>query len=157
MTEAQRCYNSIAGGDVMNRILVPIDGSKCSQMAMEKAKEMAVAFGSSVVLLHVNDFYQHVSVFKMTDVEQMFMAQFDQLSKDILEDGKAFFSEIADRLETVQLEGNVANRIIEYANDNKFDMVIMGSRGKTGSLKFLVGGVAHKVALNVEASILLVR
>lgn len=141
----------------MERILVPIDGSKCARHAMEKAKAIAKAFGSTVVLLHVNDFYQHVTLYKMTEVEEMFMEQFDQLSKDILAEGKAFFADLGDRVETVQLEGNVANRIIEYVNTNTFDLVVIGSRGKTGSMDFLVGGVAHKVALHAETSVMLVR
>ena len=140
----------------MKRILVPIDGSKHADLAIEKAREFSEVFGSTVVLLHVNDFHQHMFNYN-AGVEQNFIELFDQVSTNILEVGKEKLSSLGGRVETVKLEGSVANIIIEYANKNDFDMVIIGSHGKGAIHDFLMGGVAHKIILHVNKPVLVVR
>ena len=140
----------------MKRILVPIDGSKYSDLAMKKASELAKVFGSSIVLLHVNDFHQHMFNYN-TGIEEHFLEVFDQISTGILEDGKDKLSEFGDRVETVKLEGSVANKIIEYANSNDFDLVIIGSHGKGAIHNFIMGGVAHKITLHVNKTVMVAR
>ncbi|MBR0596813.1 universal stress protein [Sinanaerobacter chloroacetimidivorans] len=140
----------------MKKILVPIDGSKYSELAMEKAKEIAFGLDSQVTLIHVNDFSQHMFHYNR-EVEENFKTQFEQMSMDILEDGKKKFEPMTDRVITVQLEGNVANKIIEYANGNDFDLVIIGAKGKSRLQSFLVGSSAYKVALYVNKPVLIAR
>ena len=140
----------------MRKILVPIDGSKYSDLAMNKAEELAKVLGSSIVLLHVNDFHQHMFNYN-TGVEEHFLEVFDQISTDILQDGKTKLAELGDRVEVVKLEGSVANKIIEYVNNNDFDLVIIGSHGKGAIHNFLMGGVAHKITLHVNKSIMIAR
>jgi len=140
----------------MKRILVPIDGSKYSDLALKKALEFAETYGSTVVLLHVNDFHQHLFNYN-TIVEENFMELFNQMSENILECGKEKLAKLGDRVETVRLEGSVANKIIDYANQNDFDLVIIGSHGKGAIHDFLMGGVAHKIILHVNKPVLIVR
>lgn len=140
----------------MKKILVPIDGSKYSDLAIKKAKEFAEVYGSTVVLLHVNDFRQHMFNYNV-GVEEPFIELFDQMSSNILESGREKLESLGDRVKTVRLEGSVANKIIEYANSNDFDMVIIGSHGKGAIQNFLMGGVAHKIILHIDKPILIVR
>jgi nucleotide-binding universal stress UspA family protein len=144
------------GSEMMKKILVPIDGSKHADLAMEKAKEFADMFGSSIVLLHVNDFHQHMFNYN-TVVEENFIELFDQMSASILEDGKEKLAALGDRVETVRLEGGVASNIIDYANANDFDLVIIGSHGKGALHNFLMGSVAHKIIMHVNKPVLVVR
>ena len=140
----------------MKKILVPIDGSKYSDLAMAKAKQLANAFGSSVVLLHVNDFHQHMFNYNM-ELEEQFLGRFDQIANEILEEGARYFSDFGDRVEIVKLEGNVSSKIIEYANSNDFDLVVMGSHGRGAIQNMLMGGVANKVVHHVKVSVLIVK
>lgn len=140
----------------MKKILVPIDGSKHADLAMEKAKEFADAFGSNVELLNVNDFHQHAFNYN-PGVEAQFIELFDQISKEILSDGKEKFAGYGDRVATTQLEGNVATSIIDYANKGDYDLVIIGSHGKGAVRDFLMGGVAHKITMHINKPILIVR
>ncbi len=140
----------------MKKILVPIDGSKHADLAMAKAKEFAEMFGSSVVLLHVNDFHQHMFNYN-AGVEEHFIELFEQMSMNILEGGKEKLSALGDRVETVNLEGGVATKIIDYVNANDFDMVIIGSHGKGALHSFLMGSVAHKIIMHVNKPVLVVR
>ncbi len=140
----------------MKKILVPIDGSKYSDLAIKKAKEFAGVFGSTITLLHVNDFHQHMFNYN-AGVEEHFIELFDEISENILENGREKLAELGDRVETVKLEGGVANKIIEYTNTNDFDIVIIGSHGKGAIHDILMGGVAHKIILHVNKPVLIMR
>ncbi len=141
---------------MLKRILVPIDGSKHSDLAIKKAKELAETYGSTVVLLTVNDFHHHMFNYN-AGVEENFAELFDQMSDNILESGREKLASLGDRVDTVKLEGGVANKIIEYANANDFDLVIIGSHGKGAIKEFLMGGVAHKIILHVNKPVLVAR
>jgi nucleotide-binding universal stress UspA family protein len=141
---------------MMKKILVPIDGSKHSDLAIKKAREFAELSGGSVVLLNVNDFHQHMFNYN-SGVEEHFIELFDQMADNILESGRDKLSELGDRVETVKLEGSVANKIIDYANSNDFDLIIIGSHGKGAIHEFLMGGVAHKIILHVNKPVLVAR
>lgn len=140
----------------MKKILVPIDGSEYSKLAMAKAKEIAGAFGSTVVLIHVNDFHEHTFNYNM-ELDESFYEKFDQISKDILAEGKRYFSELGDKVETVQMEGPIANTIVEYANSNGFDLIVMGSHGWGAFQSFLMGGVTQKVSHQSKISVLIAK
>ena len=140
----------------MKKILVPIDGSRFSDLAMDKAKEFADVFGSTIVLLYVNDFHQYIFNYN-PEVEEHYAEMFDKLSRDVLASGKERLSELGDRLETLRMEGNVANTIVDYANSNDFDLVIIGPYGKGKIHRFLLGSVANKVAMYVNKPVLIAR
>lgn len=143
-------------GDIMKNILVPIDGSRFSDLAMDKAKELADVFGSKVTLLYVNDFHQYIFNYN-PEVEAHYAEMFDKVSRDVLESGKQRLAELGDQLETVRMEGNVANTIVDYANDNDFDLIIIGPYGKGRIQRFLLGSVANKVSTHVNKSVLIAR
>ncbi len=140
----------------MKKILVPIDGSKHANLAMDKAKEFADAFGSAIELVNVNDFHQHMFSYG-AGVEEKFVELFDQISKEILTDGKQKLAALGDRVTTVQLEGTVATTLIDYANNGDYDLVIIGSHGKGAVRDLLMGGVAHKITMHIKKPILIVR
>ena len=140
----------------MKRILVPVDGSKHSDLAVDKAKEFAETFNASVVLLHVNDFHQNMFNYNSA-AEPQFIELFDQIANNILEMSKEKLSSLGNRVETVKLDGSVAAKIIDYANENEFDLVIIGSHGKGAIHDYLMGGVAHKILLHVNKPILVVK
>jgi Universal stress protein UspA and related nucleotide-binding proteins len=140
----------------MKKILVPIDGSKHSDLAIYKAKELADVFGSTITLLNVNDFHNHMFNYN-SGVEENFAEAFEQMSEEILKNGRKKLSELGGRVETVKLEGGIANEIIEFANEQDFDLVIIGSHGKGAIHDFLLGGVAHKIILHVNKPVLVVK
>lgn len=140
----------------MKKILVPVDGSRHSDLAVDKAKEFAEIFKASVVLLHVNDFHQNMFNYNSA-AEPQFIELFDQIATNILEMSKEKLSSLGNSVETVKLDGSVAAKIIEYANENDFDLIIIGSHGKGAIHDYLMGGVAHKILLHVNKPILVVK
>lgn len=146
----------------MKKILVPIDGSDCSFTALKKAKEIAKAFGSHVVLLNVidknsTDYPSHPyrfpsEMFKKAGEEQ---AARKVISQNILADGKAALSELGENVTTICREGDAADYITKYAERDHFDLVIMGSKGMSGL--HAIGSVTRKVALKISKPILIMK
>ena len=88
----------------MKKILVPIDGSKCSQLAMQKAKELAVAFNSSITVITV------VDSIKYLDMEYRYNAvQKDiEYAKELLKSAEMFFADLERDINTLYKTGDVA-------------------------------------------------
>ena len=82
----------------------------------------------------------------------------------IIKSGEAAVKSIADvaknagvPIETVIIEGRPAEDIIKLAEDSKMDVIVMGSIGKTGIEKFLLGSVAEKVVRGSKVPVLIVH
>lgn len=150
----------------MKKILVPIDGSEYSEKALSKAKELAEAFDSQVVLLNVMNAELTVSSLRYASVNTIMNwpdleAEAKKKSNQLLEGAKKVFSDISAQVETVALDeptGNIAKAIADYANDYDADVIIMGSNG-IGSLKqrLYLGSVTTKVLHIVQKPILVVQ
>lgn len=160
----------------MKKLLVPIDGSECSKLAIEKAKEIAKAFKSEVILLHVIDMPSFKVILNpglasvtgsgavgpvppaaLASMEES-RESIQETAEKILESAKAQCIVLGDKVSTVLLEGRPADMIIEFIDANKdIDLVVMGSHGMTGFRRFFIGSVTYKVALSIDRPILIVR
>jgi nucleotide-binding universal stress UspA family protein len=143
----------------MKRILVPVDGSSYSAKAMEKAQEIARAFGSTIVITHVLSFNVNDYFYFGSEIENRLEKELRPLAAKTLEDAKASATKAGFEAETVLLEGNPADAIVEYANSNDFDLVVMGSHGlgRRAITRFVMGSVAERVVHYVEKPILIVK
>lgn len=144
----------------MKNILVPIDGSKYSQMAIDTAKEMAAAFGSKITLLYVNEtdtFEYPVSPYRFSsELVNSIKKETDSIAARIMKDGESRLSDFSGEHDVVKLEGNAASKIIDYVNHNDFDLVVIGSSGMNG-IRGAFGSVARKVTLAIHIPTLIVR
>lgn len=55
------------------------------------------------------------------------------------------------------IHGEPGPSIVKYANDGKFDVVVIGSRGLNSLQEFVLGGVSHKVAKRANCPVLIVK
>jgi nucleotide-binding universal stress UspA family protein len=58
---------------------------------------------------------------------------------------------------SVLLQGHPAQEILDFAEKNGVDMIVMGTQGKAGINRFLLGGVTEKVIRHAKAEVLVVR
>lgn len=122
------------------RVLVPVDGSPHSKAAAEYAIDLYP--DATLILLHV---------LGPTNVSPP-----DGLGTtpgDAETDADALFEEVRDRLgetpvETATTTGNPAREIVAYAeaDENDIDAIVMGSHGRDGAARILLGSVAETVA-----------
>lgn len=142
----------------MKKILVPVDGSASSTLAIEKAKELAKALGSHITLLHVIGIYPGAFPVEFSESVQISLLKESRVkAKEILLEGKQRLADLGEKVDMVILEGNVASEIINYADGHDIDLVIMGSRGLSGVNNLLLGSVTRKVAIQVSKPILIIK
>ena len=129
------------------KILIPVDGSVYSDEAIVKGCEFAKAAGSSVTILFVKD----RAAYLPDDVDGILGEESDR----VLVKAAEMAESLGVSCETVSAEGNPGRTIAELAE--KFDLVVMGTAGRTGIRKMLMGSVTQYVIANTECPVMAVK
>ncbi len=142
--------DTVVTGDV-ERVLVPTDGSECATAAVEHATAFAEETGASLHLVHVVD----------TDVGGADDTVYDALEsvgEQALEAGigTARRADIPE-IEASLLGGRPHQAIQTYVEDNDIDYVVMGTHGRTGVSRYLLGSVTERVVRLVERPVISVK
>ncbi len=145
-----------------NKILLPTDGSKPALKATEHAMWTAGQSDAEIIALHVID----ITPFTGLPTEESVKS----VKEMLVNEGKKAFNEIFDmslkyRQETgkelkisfVTREGHPADTILKVIEDQDFDLVVMGTSGKHGMDRFLLGSVAENVVRSSKSPVLVVR
>lgn len=140
----------------MKMILVPVDGSDSSIRAVKEAVALAELYHGSITLLHVFNMRLASNAFSPETTMKM-QTELIEHSNKVLEEVKRYCAGLYDRVTIVSMEGNQAETIIEYADKNDIDMVVMGSHGMGGFKQFILGSVTAKVVNTISQPILLIR
>ncbi|MFN0064030.1 MAG: universal stress protein [Myxococcaceae bacterium] len=140
------------------KILVPTDFSKHSDDAVARAADIGHRYGASLTLLHT---FQPVA-YPVLEGAVIFtpnqLADAMTQSANELEREKASAIEAGmKRVETHVLQGLPGEEIVRFAKKGAFDLIVMGSHGRTGLARVLVGSVAESVVRNAPCAVLLVR
>ena len=143
------------------KILVPLDGSGFAECSLEHVK--AVTSGSSaskIILFSVVEPLSTETVYALT------IAGDDLLRKaemDNQTEARNYIGKVKNKLaksglkvETVVIDGRAAEEILDYAKNNKVDLIVMSTHGKSGISRWFFGSVAQKVLQHSSIPILLI-
>lgn len=138
----------------MQKILVCFDGSEWSKKGLNEAIKLAEKFESQITVLSVvpKVCFLEIGVDCAT-VESIFRAE----TEGNLQHAKKVLEEKGVKGETLVLEGAPADVIVDYAKNNNFDLIVIGSKGKDATERTFFGSVALKVASNAVQSVLIIR
>lgn len=145
----------------IRRILVPVDFSEHSRIALRFATSLARQLDAKLVLLHVWEPPQYVSPDIMLSVPGWSAMSLEDFSHaealsavDVFLEG----SDIGYPRPEVRIEtGDPAASIVRVANGGDYDMVVMGTQGRAGISRFLLGSVAMKVSGRATIPVLTLR
>jgi len=141
---------------MLSKILVPVDGSDNSFRALEHALFIAKSTSAQVTAMHVIEHPPTVYV-ELQKLLDDLLSKYRMESTRILDKCKEVAKKSSVNLETVIAEGDAASNITGYAEQEGFDLVVIGSRG-LGRLKELVlGSTSNKVLNHTKISVLVVR
>lgn len=133
-------------------IILPTDGSKYSNAASEKAIDFAKSYGGELLIVSV------------VDVPPEFYAEAPQVVDDKTKKAKEFVADIKKKAEASGIkastyvgEGKAHKVIIDFARDEKADIIVMGSHGKTGIKRLLMGSVTEGVIGHSSCPVLVVK
>jgi nucleotide-binding universal stress UspA family protein len=145
---------------MFKRILVPIDGSRFSINAARKAVTMAQIMGSKITLLHV---VNHSQLFSLGPPQSMPIVT-DQMIEGLNSGGERILKDALKALNpmTVEVESQLAwgvpsQVIVEIAREDKYDLIIMGSRGLNAITGLLLGSVSDRVSKLAPCPVMIVK
>lgn len=140
----------------MKKILVATDGSKYSQKALFKAKQIATDMGSEVTVVSVVTLYDNIYSHNQAIKSELGRAEMER-SKNVLKEAEEMFSDFKGKFTTIYKTGDVVDQIIKLAEEGDYDLLIMGSRGLGAFSRTLLGSVSDKVIHHVKISVLVVK
>jgi nucleotide-binding universal stress UspA family protein len=142
-------------------IVVGTDGSETASKAVDRAIELAAALPKTRLL--VVSAFAPVSGARLRDESTKAPADL-QWMVNPREDVDATLSEAAQRgeaagvaVETYARQGDPADAILDIAEEQGADLVVVGNKGMTGAKRFLLGSVPNKVSHHAPCSVLIIR
>jgi len=141
---------------VINHILVPLDGSALAECVIPHVTAIAPVTNARVTLLHVLQHAHNGNGSPAVDPVEWHLQK--QKSEKYLEQ---MVNRLRDSgilgVESVILEGNPANSVIDFAQNNNVDLIALSTHGNSGLSGWNVSSVVQKILLRSYKSILLVR
>ena len=145
---------------MLQRILVPVDGSTTSNLALDEAFMLAKEHQAQLRIVHVVD---QVSL----NLESDFAS--DAFIEAMRKSGSAILAKAEDKahnaglsvetqlLERIPIEHRISDMIVDDAKQWKADLIVMGTHGRRGINHLLLGSVAEKLVRIAAVPVLLIR
>ena len=144
---------------MFNHILVPIAGSTTAQLAVDKAIGLAKAFGSRVTTIFVIDPYPFTGVgtdFSYGQAEYLNAATAE--ANAAIKAARAQFEAAGINVDSSVVEAHATWRgVVQAAESMKADLIVMGSHGRSGLEKLVLGSVTQAVLSHTHLPLLVVR
>jgi nucleotide-binding universal stress UspA family protein len=140
------------------KILLPVDGSKSALNAAKYVAKLTKQLSSkcTVTLISVHDDIglSHVKQFVANSVIDDYLRE---VSEKELKGAQKVLDTAGVKHSMVIKRGNIANEIIALANKEKFDLIVMGSKGRSGIVDAIMGSVAQRVGNTAKQAVLLIK
>jgi len=137
---------------MFKKILLATDGSEHALRATEKAIEVAKCNKESIIhiVLVVDDSKSEVlNNWNTIGAEQKRKEKVNPTEEKVKEAGINY--------EVKYLRGEPGPTIVKHANEQQFDIVVLGSRGRNRLQELVLGSVSHKVAKRAKCAVLIIK
>lgn len=147
-----------------SKILVPIDGSEGSMRAAELAIAVAKKYGAQLVAVHVvniDQYLQALGVYRLSYPDPI-----KKMIEEARQEAARWFAEIQRNAEeekvpiktdVVDTPLSVVGGIVNYAERENVDLIVIGTRGRSGLAKLLLGSVASGVVAYAPCPVMVAR
>ncbi|MFI5304578.1 MAG: universal stress protein [Nitrospiria bacterium] len=139
----------------IEKILVPVDFSVCSQETLEYACSLAKIFKAKIIVLHVMDLPAYWLETSMIPPGDRF-----GLNKKLEEMVKQQVNKVKVKgidVEGVCEIGQPYSKIIEYVDKNGADLIVMGTHGRTGLVQMVLGSTTERVITHAPCPVLAIK
>jgi nucleotide-binding universal stress UspA family protein len=144
---------------MFKHILVPVDGSSTAQLAVDKAIGLAKAFGSRVTAVFIIDPYPFTGV--GTDFaygQAQYLSAATAEANAAIKAARAAFDAAGVKVDTSVIEAHAAWRgVVQAAVSVQADLIVIGSHGRSGLEKLVLGSVTQAVLSHTHLPVLVVR
>ena len=146
---------------MIRSIVVGTDGSETATKAVREAAELAAAIGAGLELVSA---YEPVGTQRLKEEARQVP---DDMSWMVTprEDVEATLREAAEMVNEIGVtavktharEGDPADAILDVAEEQSADLIVVGNKGMSGAKRFLLGSVPNKVSHHAPCSVLIIR
>jgi nucleotide-binding universal stress UspA family protein len=141
-------------------IVVGTDGSETANEAVRQATELASSVGASI---HLVSAFQPVGGQRLREERQQAPDDLQWMVNE-REDVEATLRKASEQIQgagvevdTFSRQGDPADAILDVAEEQNADLIIVGNKGMTGAKRFLLGSVPNKVSHHAPCSVLIIR
>jgi nucleotide-binding universal stress UspA family protein len=142
------------------KILVPVDFSSCSRSALSHALSLGAQLGAALHVLHVTD-VPHFKKEPRVAAEHASVSLREYALEEAQVELEAFLNSLEakdrDKLASSIEVGSARSCILEQAKRGAYDLIVMGTQGRTGRVHALAGSVAESVVRLAPCPVLTVR
>lgn len=143
------------------KILVPLDGSASSNLGLREAARLATEQSATLHLVHVVDeHFVMTSGLEMATYSEELFTNLRKAGRDILRKAEALAKKLGLPVKSVLLEsltGPVADLIVREAKRARADVIVIGTHGRRGVRRLLLGSDAEEIVRSSPVPVLLVR
>ena len=144
---------------MFNKIMIATDGSEASRHAANLGIGLAKCSGGKVIAVYVVDMQRLVQIHGYTSLHGLKESLLDAMLKEG-EEAVAYIAEKSEKegldWEKAILKGSLAEELLRYSKELDVDILVMGSIGRSGLSRFLLGSVAEKVVRYSEVPVMVV-
>jgi nucleotide-binding universal stress UspA family protein len=145
------------------KILVLVDGSKYSITALEHASLLAREYNSELIALYVLSSKIKYDELFLNEKKMETIPSLDKFIELSYIESHNWLNELKEKIhgklttDVIIAKQSVVTEIIEYSENNKIDLIVMGTRGRSGLKKLLLGSTAQKIITYAHCPVLVVR
>ena len=146
----------------LKKILVAYDGSPHSKQALEWAMDLSRKYGSEIRAVLVWGTFLDTASFGLVEGGPAWSSLAEKIKEarkedlEMMDEVKLLGQNQKIKIDTVILEGDAATELIEYAKNEKMDLIVAGTRGH-GTLDILLGSVTSKLISLAPIPVLVVK
>lgn len=140
----------------INKILIPTDGSDYSVHAAEYGLSFAKQYNAQITIVYVID---EVVIDRFTHV-----AEREDIEKELKRDGERYVNFLLGlaekegvKADSMIVKGRPFEQIVHLANGSKIDLIVMGTYGRRGADRILLGSVSERVIEYAHCPVLVVK
>ena len=141
---------------MFSKILVPVDGSDISYRAFDSALFLSERLGSKITAIHVIEKVPTVYIQSQKILDEILETHKNE-SQKILDECSSIATKKGIAINTTLLEGNPASTILEFSQMEKYEVIIIGSRGMGHFKELILGSVSSKILHHSSCPVLLIR
>ncbi len=135
------------------KILVPLDGSKYSEKALQRACEVLNAFDSKIILLYVVEKSLPINFLD----RKVYLEMVRKFGHKTLEKANNVLLKKGITAKIFLKEGNIVKEVGKVIKKEKCDLIIVGNRGLGSVTRFLLGSVSNNLAQSSFCSLLIIK
>ena len=152
-----------------SRVLVAIDGSISSMHTIDYAISIAIKNNSQLVILYVIDVYKYPYlpssiILAPTFGSEKYLEERNEAEEQMNKIKEKYKQKTKNNIDSKELKTEIvegaksaATTIMEYAESENIDLIIIGSRGRTSFKKLLLGSVSSDIIKNAHCAVLVIR